>query len=1059
MAEVDDWLEGLRELEDGKAKVYLGYRAGDLEAVEIHDTLSALGYEVADEKRAGESAEKALGESTSAILVLAKAADADWLEKRRQKLEERSAGDPDFHWVLCRCGGFEAPDLGPSELDLHGAAPGPHGSKLLDLLRSLRGGEDLPAKARELAPAIDREVRRSLETIREAAGRGEVRRLLGLWEEGGMAWESSPALGSAVVQALIDHGLYKDGLGILDELRERFPGALRPRQLEGLAQARMGNLGLARKILEELYEAGHRDVETVGLYARLHMDRYERRGRRKDLERSRDLYAQAFDTSPENLWVGVNAAAKSVLLGEREHAEKLARRVCGVVEDEREKGVGDYWLEATGAEVALILGDHERAARGYRQAVDAFPSVSDSHATTWLQARRLMVAMETPEEERGRIWRAFRHLGDAQPDPALSRPASRRLRVYALDPGLGRRLETAEINQITLEVPWEADARDGASTLGPGPVGEYLEVVDVDPGSGCCYPPIDLDRPHLLASDGLAPSESDPRFHQQMVYAVAMKVIGHFEHALGRKALWAPREAGSGENGDGFVRRLRIYPHALREANAYYSPRKKALLFGYFPARSTDTDFLPGGHVFTCLSHDVIAHEMSHALLDGLHPHFAESSNADALALHEAFADVVALFQHFSHPRVLRREIARTRGDLARQNMLGKLAQEFGRAIGHYGALRDALGTVDEETGEWRPAAPDPRALERAHEPHTRGAILVAAIFEAFLSIYRSRVGDLLRIATGGTGVSRDGELHPDLVDRLAEEASKTATHLVRIVIRALDYCPPVDVDFGDYLRALITADADLVADDVRGYRLAVIEAFHRRGIYPHDVRNLSVESLIWRPPRGQGIDLGLLFGEGKPSETLVAEWRSATDRRELFAKMRRDCAAVERWLDLHCTPLQAEELGLALARDAPRSLYRDGPRPEVKVHSVRLARRVGPAGDHLTDLVVEILQRRRGYLDPEEQGAVDARRTDLGKDRHGDFTFYGGSTLLIDPVARRVRYAITKHILSEGRLARQRRYLGGDAASHSLAAFGGPAFGADEPFALLHRPPLFRGG
>ena len=32
------------------------------------------------------------------------------------------------------------------------------------------------------------------------------------------------------------------------------------------------------------------------------------------------------------------------------------------------------------------------------------------------------------------------------------------------------------------------------------------------------------------------------------------------------------------------MRRLRIYAHALRERNAYYSPDKKALLFGYFPA-------------------------------------------------------------------------------------------------------------------------------------------------------------------------------------------------------------------------------------------------------------------------------------------------------------------------------------------------------------------------------------------------------------------------------------------------------------------------------------------
>ena len=35
--------------------------------------------------------------------------------------------------------------------------------------------------------------------------------------------------------------------------------------------------------------------------------------------------------------------------------------------------------------------------------------------------------------------------------------------------------------------------------------------------------------------------------------------------------------------------RLRIYPHALRENNAYYDSTKKALLFGYFPARPRET--------------------------------------------------------------------------------------------------------------------------------------------------------------------------------------------------------------------------------------------------------------------------------------------------------------------------------------------------------------------------------------------------------------------------------------------------------------------------------------
>ena len=99
----------------------------------------------------------------------------------------------------------------------------------------------------------------------------------------------------------------------------------------------------------------------------------------------------------------------------------------------------------------------------------------------------------------------------------------------------------------------------------PGPVGEYLEVIDVDPASGVIYPPVDLDDPSLLAQDGLAPSEGNPQFHQQMVYAVAMSTIGHFERALGRVALWAPRRLEPKDSPTHnwkveFVRRLRIYP-------------------------------------------------------------------------------------------------------------------------------------------------------------------------------------------------------------------------------------------------------------------------------------------------------------------------------------------------------------------------------------------------------------------------------------------------------------------------------------------------------------------
>src|SRR3954470_12605006 len=333
----------------------------------------------------------------------------------------------------------------------------------------------------------------------------------------------------------------------------------------------------------------------------------------------------------------------------------------------------------------------------------------------------------------------------------------RKLRGYAFDPILSQQFETAGINEIVFKVSWEP--------LDPGPIGDYIEVIDYDPASGAYYEPVNLDDPMILGGDGLDPEESNPQFHQQFVYAVAMTTIRNFESALGRKIFWT-RQDKKRPTGhwDIFVPRLRIYPHAFRAANAFYSPERKALVFGYFPASANPTGVqLPGGIVFTCLSHDIIAHETTHSLLDTVLPRYLESTNPDVLAFHEAFADIVALFQHFSFPDVLHHQISKTRGDLASQSLLGELAQQFGQASGLYGGLREAIGRVNETTKKWEPIEPDPQAYEDEEEPHARGALLVAAIFSAFLAIYRSRVADLIRLATGGSGILHEGALPPDL--------------------------------------------------------------------------------------------------------------------------------------------------------------------------------------------------------------------------------------------------------------------------------------------------------
>ncbi|TGT22669.1 peptidase S8, partial [Mesorhizobium sp. M4B.F.Ca.ET.172.01.1.1] len=94
-----------------------------------------------------------------------------------------------------------------------------------------------------------------------------------------------------------------------------------------------------------------------------------------------------------------------------------------------------------------------------------------------------------------------------KPRPAAS--PKRRLRIYALDPSIAKQLDSVSVYQATLSVPWD-DKPLTEAALRPGPIGEYLEVIDVDPASDRFYDPVDLNDKQLLAQDGLTPSEGNP---------------------------------------------------------------------------------------------------------------------------------------------------------------------------------------------------------------------------------------------------------------------------------------------------------------------------------------------------------------------------------------------------------------------------------------------------------------------------------------------------------------------------------------------------------------------
>ncbi len=184
----------------------------------------------------------------------------------------------------------------------------------------------------------------------------------------------------------------------------------------------------------------------------------------------------------------------------------------------------------------------------------------------------------------------------------------------------------------------------------------------------------------------------------------------------------------------------------------------------------------------------------------------------------------------------------------------------------------------------------------------------------------------------------------------------------------------------GEYLRALITADYDLVPDDPVGYREAFIDAFARRGIFPEGVLNLSEDALLWRPPT---VEL-------QPIQKLhFSELRFAGDpgRAADAAELRRQAEAVGAYV---MQPGIAPQFGCAMLDDPALEGNRVEP---ALVCSVRSLRRIGPNKEISFELVAEIVQRR-WIAGPAGQLCE----------------FYGGSTVIIGPDGQ-IRYLGRKRV------------------------------------------------
>lgn len=580
-------------------------------------------------------------------------------------------------------------------------------------------------------------------------------------------------------------------------------------------------------------------------------------------------------------------------------------------------------------------------------------------------------------------------------DAVAALPAQRYLTVIAQDPSV-RVSPQGPILMARITVP--------AEDLIPGPVGYRVHVVDYDSTTRRFNGAHDIpDRPDAEPpawARGDAKILADFRFHAQNVYALVMKTLARFEFALGRRVGWSFR-----------THQLKVAPHGMLDANAFYSPQQEGLVFGYFAGVSGQT-------VYTCLSHDVVVHETTHALIDALRERYLDPSSPDQAAFHEGFADIIAILSVFSQPEMVRMLLAppAKRGaaaalidkadvtvDALRKSALFGLAAQMGQEIqgSRGGPLRQsALLAAD-------PALLDSPGFQ---EPHRRGEVLVAAVLTGFINVWAARIRDL--------GVPGQQSY---AVARVAEQGADIADSLATMWIRALDYMPPVHLEFGDALSAALTADAEVRPDDSR-FRLRehMRAAFLRYGIAPP--RSADAGTGAWKRAPG-----GLTYD------------------RVRFESMRSDKDEVFRFLWENRKPLEVE--------------LRKGAYTEVL--SVRPCSRVGLDGFTLRETVAEYYQvarltpaelERAGITVPksylaalEEARRAAARRLGDARDRDADVDvdapasadgerdpddetlattpIYGGGVLIFDEYGR-LKYHIHNSVFHPRRQSRRLTYL-----------------------------------
>jgi hypothetical protein len=344
----------------------------------------------------------------------------------------------------------------------------------------------------------------------------------------------------------------------------------------------------------------------------------------------------------------------------------------------------------------------------------------------------------------------------------------------------------------------------GDTSIAPGPTSSRFMVVDYDASADRVYdpaPPASKRVEKWTQGRGeylinFAARAGTRQEAQVNAWATAVDTLDLFEQpvALGREVPWAFE--GS---------RLRILPQAMYDANAFYSRQTRALHFGYFRDKR-------GRTIKTALSHDIVAHETAHAILDGLRPLYLESLDPDPIAFHEYVGDLAAMLSLFRQREFIAQLVVLPWGKRKFFDLVTQLAPQV--ALGAYGgadraALRDARNRLTYAQ------------VKDEREPHRRSQVLSGLAFTLFEGLMRCRIESGLGREEGTDRKALFGHL------------VTTARHTMRMLLRPIDLLPPGSISFQEYASICLSVDQRSFPEDRLGYRKVFEKALRQRGLHP----------------------------------------------------------------------------------------------------------------------------------------------------------------------------------------------------------------------------------